>query len=186
MISQATDADRGEHVADEPLDDLGLAVLLLNSVDLLEDPADRMADDLGWWRRALTRHGHAELAASQRDEELSMLQALRATIRTVFECGDAEDACRVLNVALLYAEAVVQATPDGIAVSGGLRGRLLFAVARHVAEHGVDRLGICAGDPCRCAYVDRSRGGTRRYCCTLCNDRAAARAYRRRRSETGS
>jgi predicted RNA-binding Zn ribbon-like protein len=173
-------------MAHEPVDDLGLAVLLLNSVDLLEDPPDRMAEDLEWWRRALERHGHADLAAAQRDEDLPLLLALRATIRTVFECDDAAEAREVLNVALLYAEAVVQVTADGLAVSGGLRGRLLFAVAHHVAEHGVGRLGICASDPCRCAYVDRTRGGTRRYCCTLCNDRAAARAYRRRKGETGS
>jgi predicted RNA-binding Zn ribbon-like protein len=145
-----------------------------------------MASDLVWWRRALRRHGHSELAKAQRDAELPMLQALRATIRTVFECGDAEEARRVLNVALLYAEAVVQVTPDGLGVSGGLRGRLLFAVAQHVAANGTARLGICASDPCRCAYVDTTRGGTRRYCCDICNDRAAARAYRRRRSETGS
>jgi predicted RNA-binding Zn ribbon-like protein len=173
-------------VADEPMTDLGLAVLLLNSVDLLEDPSDRMASDLVWWRRALRRHGHAALARAQRDEDLSMLHALRATIRTVFECGADDEARAVLNVALLYADAVVQVAPDGLAVSGGLRGRLLFAVAQHVAADGVARLGICASDPCRCAYVDGTRGGTRRYCCTLCNDRAAARAYRRRRGETGS
>jgi predicted RNA-binding Zn ribbon-like protein len=171
---------------DEPYGDLDLAVLLLNSVDLLEEPADRMADDLVWWRRVLRRVGHSELALEQRDQDLPMLQALRDTIRTVFECDDAEDARRVLNVALLYAEAVVQVGPDGLAVSGGLRGRLLFAVTQHVAEHGVQRLGVCASDPCRCAYVDHTRGGTRRYCCDICNDRAAARAYRRRRGETGS
>src|SRR3954470_9434485 len=107
-------------MADEPLSDLGLAVLLLNSVDLLEDPSDRMASDLVWWRRALGRHGHAELAATQRDEDLSMLQALRATIRTVFECDEADEARAVLNVALLYADVVVQVTPDGLAASGGL------------------------------------------------------------------
>ncbi|HEX5086722.1 MAG TPA: CGNR zinc finger domain-containing protein [Nocardioides sp.] len=173
-------------MSDEPLSDLGLAVLLLNSVDLLEDPADRMASDPVWWRRALGRHGHADLARTQRNADLPMLHALRATIRTVFECDDAEDARRVLNLALLYADAVVQVEPDGLAVSGGLRGRLLFAVAEHVATHGVARLGICASDPCRCAYVDTTRAGTRRYCCTLCNDRAAARAYRRRKGETGS
>jgi predicted RNA-binding Zn ribbon-like protein len=167
-------------------DDLDLAVLLLNSVDLLEDPPDRMAHDLVWWRRALERNGHPELAAAQRDDDLPMLQSLRATIRTIFECVDADEARAVLNVALLYAEAVVQVGPDGLTVSGDLRARLLFAVALHAAEHDVGRLGICASDPCRCAYVDRTRAGTRRYCCTLCNDRAAARAYRRRRSETGS
>ena len=57
--------------------DLDLAVLLLNSVDLLEEPPDRMADDLDWWRRALARNGLDELAAAQRDDDLPMLQALR-------------------------------------------------------------------------------------------------------------
>ncbi len=166
--------------------DLDLAVLLLNSVDLLEDPPDRMAGDLGWWRRALARNGLAELADAQVDGDLPMLQSLRATIRTVFECAEDDEARRVLNEALLSADAVVQVAPEGLVVSGDLRGRLLFAVARHLAEHGVARLGICASDPCRCAYVDHTRGRTRRYCCTLCNDRAAARAYRRRQGETGS
>jgi predicted RNA-binding Zn ribbon-like protein len=166
--------------------DLDLAVLLLNSVDLLENPADRMATDLAWWRRALTRHGHAELAAAQRDEDLAALQALRGIIRAVFESDDDADARRVLNVALVQVGAIVQLGPEGLAVTGGLPARLMFAVAGHVAEHGVGRLGICVGDPCRCAYVDQTRARTRRYCCTLCNDRAAARAYRRRKGETGS
>ena len=86
---------------------------------------------------------------------------------------------------------MVQVEPEGLGVigtgpGGDLPARLLVAVATHVAERGVARLGICASDPCRCAYVDGTRGRTRRYCCTLCNDRAAARAYRRRRGESGS
>jgi predicted RNA-binding Zn ribbon-like protein len=162
--------------------DLDLAVLLLNSVDLLEEPADRIATDLVWWRRVLGRAGHQELADAQRDEELPALRSLRATLRTVFECADVDAARRVLNVALSHAEAVVQVTEEGLTVSGGLRGRLLFAVAQHIAEYGVTRLGICASDPCRCAFVDRTRAGTRRYCCDLCNDRAAARAYRARKA----
>ena len=161
--------------------DLELAVLLLNSVDLLEEPADRMAADLAWWRRALVRNGHPDLAAAQDDRDLPGLRSLREGIRAVFECEDADRARRLLNAALADAGAVVQVSPSGLAVTGGLPGRLLFAVARHVAEYGVARLGICVCDPCRCAYVDGTRGGTRRYCCTLCADRAAARAYRRRR-----
>src|SRR4051812_27530367 len=154
MNCQATDDDRGRRER-AVIDDLDLAVLLLNSVDLLEDPPDRMAEDLTWWRRVLARNGHEELAAAQHDTDLSRLRSLRAMLRTVFECADAEEARRMLNIALLHAEAVVQVGPAGLEVSGGLRGRLLFAVASHVAEHGVDRLGICASDPCRCAYVDR-------------------------------
>jgi predicted RNA-binding Zn ribbon-like protein len=155
-------------------------------VDLLEDPADRMSDDLGWWRRALARNGLDDLAAAQRDEDLPMLRSLRGTIRMVFESVDDAQAHALLNAGLLEAGAVVQVGADGLGVvgtgpGGDLPARLLAAVATQVAERGVARLGICASDPCRCAYVDQTRGGTRRYCCTLCNDRAAARAYRRRR-----
>ena len=167
--------------------DLDLAVLLLNSVDLLEDPPDRMADDLGWWRRALARNGFDELAAAQRDADLP--DAAGAA-------GDHPDGLRVRRGrrgapgpqrrAARRRMRWSRSHPRGSSSSGDLRGRLLFAVASHVAEHGVARLGICASDPCRCAYVDRTRGRTRRYCCTLCNDRAAARAYRRRQGETGS
>jgi predicted RNA-binding Zn ribbon-like protein len=46
---------------------------------------------------------------------------------------------------------------------------------------GTGRLGVCGSDPCRCVFVDRTRAGTRKYCCTYCNDRFAARAYRRRK-----
>ncbi len=173
------------------VDDLDLAVLLLYSVDLLEDPPDRMSDDLVWWRGALGRNGLDELAAEQREEDLPSLQSLRTTLRSVFEADDEAEARAVLNAALLEAHAVVQLGPSGLGVTGrgragDLPARLLVAVAAHVAEHGLGRLGICESDPCRCAYVDRSRGRTRRYCCTLCNDRAAARAYRRRKGETGS
>lgn len=179
-------ADRGE----SPAGDLDLAVVLLNTLDLLEDPADRLSD-LGWWRDALRKTGHPRMAAAQRRADLPRLRELRETLRAVFECRSEADAAAVLNPALLDAGAVVQLRPDGLGVTGtgpggDLAARLLAAVAAHVAEHGVARLGVCSSDPCRCAYVDRTRAGTRRYCCTLCNDRAAARAYRRRRAGTGA
>lgn len=165
---------------DEPCSDLDLAVLLLNSVDLLEDPPDRMAEDLGWWRRVLGRVGHQALADDQREEDRPALLALRATLRAVFEAGDDDEARALLNGALVDAGAVVQVGAEGIGVGADLHARLLFAVAKQVAERGVVRLGVCASDPCRCVYVDRTRAGTRRYCCDICNDRAAARAYRAR------
>ncbi len=116
------------------LSDLELAVLLLNSVDLLEDPPDRMAEDLTWWRRALRRNGEEALARRQREADLPMLHSLRATIRTVFESKDAGRARAVLNAALLEAGAVVQLRPDGLGVAGtgpggDLPARLLVAVA---------------------------------------------------------
>jgi predicted RNA-binding Zn ribbon-like protein len=65
-----------------------------------------------------------------------------------------------------------------------LAARLPAALAAHVARHGLTRLGSCAAHPCACVYVDRTRAGRRRYCCDLCNDRAAA-AYRNRHSPAG-
>ena len=62
-----------------------------------------------------------------------------------------------------------------------LEARLPAAAAAFVAEHGTGRLGVCGSDPCRCVFVDRTRAGTRKYCCSYCNDRFAARAYRRRK-----
>jgi predicted RNA-binding Zn ribbon-like protein len=55
-------------------------------------------------------------------------------------------------------------------------------MAEHVARFGTTRLGTCASDPCHCAFVDRTRGATRRYCRTRYDDRAVARAYRKRRN----
>lgn len=169
-----------------PASDLDLAVLLINSLDLLDDPADRLLD-LEWWQDALRQTGHEELAAEQQPSQLPDLRRLRQTLRATFECADADEAAAVLNPALLRAGAVVQLHADGLRVTSvradrRLDARLLAALARHIAEHGLKRLGVCASDPCRCAYVDRTRAGTRRYCCTVCNDRAAARAYRRRRA----
>jgi predicted RNA-binding Zn ribbon-like protein len=173
---------------DGPASDLDLAVVLLNSLDLLEEPADRL-HDLAWWRDALRQLGHPRLAAAQRRADLPRLRDLRETLRAVFECERDADAAAVLNPALVEAGAVLQLGREGLGVVGtapdsGLAARLLAAAAGHVAEHGVARLGTCHSDPCRCAYVDRTRAGTRRYCCSVCNDRAAARAYRRRRSGT--
>jgi len=46
---------------------------------------------------------------------------------------------------------------------------------------GTGRLGVCGSDPWRCVFVDRTRAGTRKYCCPYRNDRFAARSYRRRK-----
>ena len=111
----------------------------------------------------------------------------------MFEAEDPEAAVAQLNPLLEKARATPQLVvdPDGdvvtLRVGIGLRGvaaleaRLPAALATYVVGHGIARLGVCGSDPCRCVFVDRTRGNTRRYCCTYCNDRYAARAYRRRK-----
>jgi predicted RNA-binding Zn ribbon-like protein len=186
-----------ERGPDDPATDLDLAVLLVNSHDLLEDPADRLGD-LAWLTRVLTRVGHRDLAGALTRSDLPRLRSLRAVLRAAFEAPDPAAVAAVLNPQLVKARAVflldVPSRPKGAGLRfvaapdrtgyAALAARLPAAVAAHVAEHGVGRLGVCSSDPCRCAFVDRTRAGTRRYCCTVCNDRYAARAYRRRRRDT--
>jgi len=176
--------------SDEPATDLDLVVLLLNSHDLLADPADRLTD-LAWLRAALRQSGHAVLARELRAADLPRLRRLRADLRTVVESPDVDHAVVRLNRLLTAGRALPLLVRDDAGVRlhvgagrhgvAALAARLPAALAEHVAQHGLDRLGVCASDPCRCVYVDRTRGATRRYCCGWCNDRRAARAYRRRR-----
>jgi predicted RNA-binding Zn ribbon-like protein len=176
---------------DAPASDAELALLLVNSHDLLEDPADRLTD-LQWLTRAFTQAGHGDLAGELTSRDLPRLRRLRGALRSVFECADDQAAAAVLNPLLEKARAIplIDVDPSGgtvLRVGKGRRGvaaleaRLPAALAELVSEQGVGRLGVCHSDPCRCVFVDRTRAGTRKYCCSYCNDRYAARAYRRRR-----
>jgi predicted RNA-binding Zn ribbon-like protein len=179
---------------DQPATDLDLVVLLVNSVDLLEAEPDRLRD-IGWLRTALGQAGHGAVAAGLRQRDAARLRRLRDELRVVFETDDEGAAAGRLNELLRRADAIPLLAPDGagwrLAVAPGRTGfaalaaRLPAALAAHVAQHGLRRLGVCGSDPCRCAFVDRTRGATRRYCCGWCNDRRAARAYRRRQSYAG-
>ena len=55
-----------ERGAARPLADLDLALLLVNSHDLLEDPADRL-HDLAWLTGVLTWGGHPDLGRALND-----------------------------------------------------------------------------------------------------------------------
>jgi predicted RNA-binding Zn ribbon-like protein len=177
----------------EPASDLDLVVLLLNSLDLLEDPPDRLAG-LSWLREVLAAVGRDDIGGALTAGDLPGLRRLRESLRAVFQAGSAAEAASLLNAMLVQAAAVPQlvASGDGLRlqVAPGARGlaamsaRLPAALADHIAHRGFGRLGICAALPCRCAFVDRTRARTRRFCCTACNDRAAAQLYRRRKRAT--
>jgi predicted RNA-binding Zn ribbon-like protein len=174
-----------------PASDLELALLLVNSMDLLEDPPDRLSD-LRWLTHVYARVGQGELAAQLTSRDLPRLRRLRDALRSVFEADDDAAAAAVLNPLLQKGKAIAlidvdQAGGTTLRIGMGLRGiaaleaRLPAALAGFVAEHGTGRLGVCGSDPCRCVFVDRTRAATRKYCCSYCNDRFAARAYRRRK-----
>ena len=133
------------------------------------------------------------MAVELRPSDLDGLHVLRAGLRTAFEASEVGVAAGILNPMMVSAGAVPLLVEDPAAPGRGrfetavdrrglaaLEARLPLAVARQITAFGIARLGTCGSDPCRCAFVDRTRAGTRRYCCVWCNDRSAARAYRRR------
>jgi predicted RNA-binding Zn ribbon-like protein len=176
---------------DEPA--LALAVAVLNTYDALESPPDFLSVERV--RRLATRYGFGALGEALEDGDLERLRALRERLRPVFADASADG-----KVAALDAVLAAEATGAGLDRDGStvrLRARggrdavgrlgvlLADALAHALCVGGPARFGTCVADPCRCVYVDRTRGGRQRYCCELCNDRVAAAAYRRRRSPTG-
>jgi Putative stress-induced transcription regulator/CGNR zinc finger len=175
---------------EEQVRPVDLAVALVNTWDLVADPPELLPDD-ATAHRFLLRHGLAEDAAALGPDAGERMRALRDRFRAVFHAPDPADAAGLLNALLQDARALPRLVPDGSGwrleagpAEPGLdrvAARAAAGLAGFVAERGFDRLGTCAAAPCDCAFLDRSRAGSRRYCCTFCADRAAAAAYRRRR-----
>jgi predicted RNA-binding Zn ribbon-like protein len=182
-----------EHRDGGPASDLDLVVLLVNSLDLLEDPPDRLTD-LGWFRGVTADVGRADITGELRTGDLTELRHLRESLRAVFQASSPDIAASILNPMLVRASAVPQlvisAGRSRLQVAPSKQGLaalaacLPAALAEHVAHRGIGRLGTCAALPCQCAFIDHTRAQTRRFCCSACNDRAAARLYRERKRKT--
>ena len=184
------DATSGEAGVDHADHDLDLAVELINTYWVLASPPEGLTE-IGVYQRILADAGEHALAGQLGPDDLSELLALRSQLEPVFAAGTVKTAVGILNPILRQAVTVQLAPGNGAArwdpAAGqqgmtALRTRLLAALAAHLVRHGTARLGTCQAAPCNCVYVDHSRARTRRYCCDQCNDRAAATAYRRRKS----
>lgn len=170
---------------------VAVAVDLVNTWDELEDEPDLIEGvrDVRTW---LEWHGLHEAAKRVRAVDVDRVRALRTRFDRVFDAKDEDEAAALLNeLARDYA------TPPQLErANGGWRLRTwpderegLPAVAAYATagllealrDLGFDRFGRCAGSPCRCAFVDRSRNRSRRYCCNLCADRIAQAQYRERK-----
>lgn len=176
-------------------DPVAIAVDLANTWDTLESQHEQLREvaDL---RAFLERHEYSGAAAAD-ERDLARVREFRDELRAVFAEPDDDRAAMRLNGLLERSGAVPQLVPDGeewalrhTPVGSGPSARLIAAASAAVAEAvsalGWERLGTCEAAPCTCVFVDRSRSGTRRYCCRLCADRAATAAYReRRRGDSG-
>lgn len=172
------------------MDDLDLVVELINSRWVLADPPDRLSR-IDYYRDVLVRCGEAQLADELNPADLDRLRTFRERLRAVFHAPSENAAVALVNTLLRQANVIPQLTSkiDGdLTISWAasrhgleaLAARLPGALAEHIANHRMRRLGVCAATPCDAVFVDRTRPKTRKYCCDQCNDRAAAAAYYQR------
>lgn len=170
-----------------------LAVNIVNTWEPLPAPHDGLesTEDLGIFLRAV---GRAEAADAVMERDLAEFRHLRSRLRRVFDTNDVAEAASVLNALATESGAVPRLAPgpDGWTLEfgpedGSITSRLAatasVALLGVVRAHGLTRFGTCAADPCTCAYVDRTKNRSKRYCCELCADRAAQRDYRARRRD---
>ena len=175
----------------KPGDPVAFAIDLLNTWDELEPPAERLPD-LAALRGFLDRHGYGRRATRATGKDLARVRAVRDSLREAFEVTDETAAVAALNRILDRSRGRPQLRRAGRQWQLEWEGGLVDVVASTAAmslleairDDGWDRFGTCAGAPCCCVFVDRSKNRSRRFCCDLCADRVAqslARARRRQR-----
>jgi predicted RNA-binding Zn ribbon-like protein len=170
---------------------VAVAVDLVNTWDELEDEPDLIEGlaDVRYW---LAWHGLHGAARRVRAADVEVVRRLRRRLDRVFDAEGEDEAVRLLNeLAREYATAPqLERTDGGWRLRSwpdereGLRAVAAYATVgllEAMRDLGWSRFGRCAGAPCRCAFVDRSRNRSRRYCCNLCADRVAQAQYRRRK-----
>ena len=178
-----------------PADDLELALALLNTWDEYNREPELLRNHESL-ARLLTSAGYEAAAARVTPADVERTRALRERLRLAWSAASEDEAVAALNAVLADSDArprlvrrddgswtfAFAPPPDeGPAFLAPLAAAALLEALR---EHGWERFGTCDAAPCRCVYVDRTHGGTRRFCCRLCADRASQAAYRARRATT--
>lgn len=172
-----------------PEDPVALAVDLANTWDTLE-PDPELLRDVASLKRFLTRRGYVQ-APSVSKADLARVRAVRDSLRAAFSAGTEERAVRELNRILSQNSAKPQLVSDGGtwrlewvgAIADAVAATAAMSLLEAIRDDGWERFGMCAGAPCCCVFVDRSKNRTRRFCSSLCADRVAQSLYRARRRD---
>jgi predicted RNA-binding Zn ribbon-like protein len=173
---------------------VAVAVDLVNTWDELEAEPDLIEDerDISTW---LDWHGLHQASKKVKPADVDRARRLRSRFDRVFDARSEAEAVRLLNrLSADYGTAPqleragngwrLRSWPDE---RQGLDAVAAYATAgllEAMRDLGWERFGRCAGSPCRCAFVDRSRNRSRRFCCTLCADRVAQANHRAREKES--
>jgi len=178
----------------EPETGAEMAVALINSWDEYDREHEHLRD-ADVLRRWLRESGFPKAADAVSDADVERARELRSRLTAAFDSATRAEAVEALNAVVeesgtpprleLVATAwAFRSWPDeseGLAFLAPYAALGLLDVIR---ADGWERFGRCAGSPCRCVYIDRSRNRSRRFCCELCADRVAQADYRRRRRTT--
>jgi predicted RNA-binding Zn ribbon-like protein len=167
-------------------DPVRLAVDLVNTWDELEADPELLPDATSL-KRFLGRRGFGPSVRAG-SKEVAEIRAVRDSLRAAFTAANEDEAVRELNAVLRKSGARPQFVRDGREWSVEWSGRLSDTIASTTAmslfeairSDGWDRFGICAGAPCCCVFVDRSKNKSRRFCSDLCADRVAQALHRQR------
>jgi len=168
-------------------DPVKLAVDLVNTWDLLEEDPELLPDAAAL-ERFLARRGYGE-APRTTNRDVARVRVLRDSLRAAFTADNEPAAVKELNGVLARSAAKPQFERVGqewrVLWVGGIADTVASATAMSLLEairdDGWERFGICAGAPCCCVFVDRSKNRSRRFCSELCADRVAQALHRERR-----
>jgi predicted RNA-binding Zn ribbon-like protein len=173
---------------------VAMAIRLVNTIDLLNDPPELLPDVDGL-RRFLLREGYATAASRATKRDLRAVHRLRERVTEAMDARDdavAADLLTRVAAGLDFRPRLLDGgdgrrelrfdppPDDGLA---SFAATTVIGLMQLLAGGGWSRIGRCAGDPCCCVFVDRTRNRSRRFCCQLCSDRVnQANARRRRRA----
>lgn len=164
-----------------PFTGVALALELANTIDMLEDPPDFLRD-LERLERFLRHVGNDAADERLTQAHLSDLRDLRDQLTRAMDSDEKRAAPLLAELAGTF-DLRPRLVPDGDkgwemqlgpAPSEGLDGLGASAVVglmELLVAGRWDRIGRCAGAPCCCLFVDRTKNRNRRFCCQLCADR---------------
>jgi predicted RNA-binding Zn ribbon-like protein len=163
-----------------PFTGVALALELANTIDMLNDPPDFLRD-LERLQRFFRHVGNDAAEDRLTQADLHDLRDLRDAVTRAMDADESHAAALLAELAgtfdlrprLVQIEGAweIQLGPAPTEGLEGLGASAVVGLMELLVAGRWDRIGRCAGAPCCCLFVDRTKNRNRRFCCQLCADR---------------